>query len=192
MYKGGKAQAGCYQWIINQIPPHTRYIEAYKLVRDNFRVGNIDVMEYLRNHYRYEKGDFIYLDPPYLFSTRSSQQPIYKHEFGTEREHQELLCLLRSLQCNIAISGYASDLYSDILYDWRVTTFRTTKRSGKPALEHLWMNYDEPTALHDYRYLGNNYREREKIKRQQNRWRERLTTMDAQQRYAMLSVIQEL
>ena len=49
------------------------------------------------------------------------------------------------------------------------------------------MNYDEPQALHDYRYLGENFREREKITRQKRRWIARLKRMDKLQRYALLS-----
>ena len=31
--------------------------------------------------------------------------------------------------------------------------------------EYLWCNYPAPMALHDYRYLGKDFRERERIKR---------------------------
>ncbi len=32
------------------------------------------------------------------------------------------------------------------------------------ATEWVWLNYPTPTQLHDYRYLGNDFRKREKIK----------------------------
>jgi hypothetical protein len=54
------------------------------------------------------------------------------------------------------------------------------------------MNYPEPVELHDYRYLGENFREREKITRQKRRWRARLLRMSPTQRYALLSSIAEL
>ena len=38
-------------------------------------------------------------------------------------------------------------------------------RGGRLATEWVWMNYPEPIALHDYRYLGEDFREREPIKR---------------------------
>lgn len=54
------------------------------------------------------------------------------------------------------------------------------------------MNYPEPTALHDYRYLGENFREREKITRQKRRWKARLLRMNTLQRFALLASIAEL
>lgn len=56
--------------------------------------------------------------------------------------------------------------------------------------EYLWMNYSEPTALHDYRYLGNDYRERENIKRKQKRWRARWQSMNRLERQAILAELQ--
>jgi hypothetical protein len=53
------------------------------------------------------------------------------------------------------------------------------------------MNYKAPVELHDYRYLGNNFRERERIKRIKTRWLARLDQMDDLERYAMLSTIAE-
>ena len=134
---------------------------------------------------------FIYLDPPYLFSSRSGTKNIYKQEFGTDDEHRDLLVLLRTFPSRIAISGYGTSLYDELLHDWRHITFTTTKRSGERATEWLWMNYPEPTALHDYRYLGQNFRERERIKRKKQRWTERLRRLPALERYALLSALDE-
>jgi hypothetical protein len=53
------------------------------------------------------------------------------------------------------------------------------------------MNYPEPFELHDYSYLGDNFRERERIKRKKARWTERLKSMPALERFAILSVLQE-
>lgn len=64
-------------------------------------------------------------------------------------------------------------------------------RSGHSATEWLWFNYPEPVALHDYRFLGDNYRERERIKRKKQRWVARLSTMPLLERRALLSAISE-
>jgi hypothetical protein len=53
------------------------------------------------------------------------------------------------------------------------------------------MNYPEPVSLHDYRYVGANYREREKFRRQQRRWSTRLSKMTIIQRQALMSVLEE-
>lgn len=44
-------------------------------------------------------------------------------------------------------------------------------------------------AEHDYRYLGRNFRERERIKRKKQRWVPRLENMPRLERQALLSAI---
>lgn len=129
---------------------------------------------------------FIYADPPYLFSVRSSKRPLYKHEFGKEEEHIKLLTLLKSLGCMVMISGYKSKLYEKELKGWRTVTYNSITRSGKVAKEYLWMNYPEPIALHDYSFLGENFRERERIKRKINRWQNRIERMPTLEKRALL------
>lgn len=158
------------------------HADAMDFLADNIATFN----ESGRNHF------FIYCDPPYLMETRASGRAIYAHEFATVEEHRELLRLLKQIRSNIAISGYAHRLYADELRGWREITFRTRTRGGTIAIEHLWMNYPEPMELHDYRYLGRNYRERERIKRQKVRWTRRLERMDTQQRHALMQAIGEL
>jgi hypothetical protein len=53
------------------------------------------------------------------------------------------------------------------------------------------MNYPEPTALHDYRYLGANFRERELITRKKKRLIERFKRMPKLERQAILASIHE-
>jgi DNA adenine methylase len=62
-------------------------------------------------------------------------------------------------------------------------------RSGRVATEHLWFNFPEPVALHDYRFLGQNFRERERIKRKKSRWVNRLKTMPTLERRALLAAL---
>jgi DNA adenine methylase len=125
------------------------------------------------NLYRFLDNNevFIYADPPYPHETRSSDTR-YKHEL-TDEEHLELLRTLHGLQnAKIAISTYPNDIYYEYFYgrdNWRFIEFESQTRHGK-AIEQLWMNYPEPTELHDYRYLGKDYRERERISRKLKRW----------------------
>ena len=49
------------------------------------------------------------------------------------------------------------------------------------------MNYDEPIELHDYRYLGHSFRERERIRRRVERWKARLRELPALERSAILA-----
>lgn len=149
-----------------------------------------DGLEWIAGHRLY-RDDFLYLDPPYLMSTRSTKERIYKHEFATETEHAKLLKLIKGLRCMVMISGYYSPLYARRLERWRCVSFQSTNRAGKPTTEYVWMNYPEPLELHDYRYLGRDYREREAIKKLQNRWLAKFARMPVTKQYAILAVLQQ-
>lgn len=132
------------------------------------------------------RGDeFVYADPPYVMSSRSSQRRYYRHEYD-ESDHVRLLNLLKSLPCNVMVSGYWSDLYADMLEGWHTTSFSAQTRGGT-ATEWLWMNYEEPVQLHDYRYLGSDFRERERIKRKASRWVNRFDALPLLERQAIVS-----
>jgi hypothetical protein len=109
----------------------------------------------------------------------------------SDDDHLDLLAVLKSLPCMVMISGYWSELYERELQDWRSISYQTMTRGGFPATEWLWMNYPEPFELHDYSFLGENFRERERIKRKKARWTERLKSMPALERFAILSMLQE-
>ena len=158
---------------------------AYKLLRHRLTVSNRSASEYLK---RLRKDVPLYLDPPYLMSTRRSKEKLYKHEL-TDEQHVELLHAIKSLKCMVMISGYISELYATELAKWRTDSLRVITRGGKPAIEYLWLNFPPPIELHDYRYLGANFREREKIKRQKQRWIARLRRMPDLQRWAMFEAI---
>lgn len=69
----------------------------------------------------------------------------------------------------VAISSYPNALYDDRLKDWRYIDFTAQTRRGA-ATERLYMNYPEPDELHDYSYLGSDYKDRERIKLKFQRW----------------------
>jgi len=89
----------------------------------------------------------------------------------------------------VMISGYGSQLYMDSLNNWYTYSFQATTHHGM-ATEWIWMNYTSPIQLHDYCYLGDNFREREKIKRKRERWMTRYKSMPVLERQALLSVLQ--
>lgn len=65
-------------------------------------------------------------------------------------------------------------------------------RGGSPATEWLWSNFVPPAQLHDYRYVGHTFRERERIKRKTQRWKARLLKMPALERQALLVALAEV
>ena len=221
-YPGGKNGAGIYQTIINQIPPHTTYIEPFlgggaimrlkkpadksigidmdKAVVEGFPAHQVpgssivygDGIYYLESlmfdrQYLNNPSTFIYLDPPYVLSTRT--RLLYNYELS-DGDHHRLLAIIKLLRCNIAISGYYSQMYALSLQHWREINYQAKTRGNTMKTEYLWMNYDPPQELHDYRYLGDNYRQRENLARKKSRWIERLNRMPLLEKYALLSAIQ--
>jgi len=217
MYPGGKAQSGVYQRIINQMPPHRVYIEAFlgggavmrakrpavvnigidldsaaiaefgDTITQEVRLIEGDGIGFLES-YTWRGDELVYCDPPYLFSTRRDHRPIYRCELE-QKDHLRLLTVAKRIAAPVIISGYWSELYVQELAGWRPISFQAVTRGGSLATEWLWMNYPEPAELHDYRYLGESFRERERIKRKINRWVSRLERMPILERRALSAAI---
>jgi DNA adenine methylase len=223
-YPGSKNGAGVYQNLINLMPKHDVYIEAFlgsgavlrnkreaktnigveidekvieKFWEDSeFEIYNFSAFGFFRTNLFTERfnnrNTLIYCDPPYLKSVRSSKQKIYNFEFMFDDEHIRLLNKLKDLDCNVMISGYESKLYNEHLPGWRKSTFGTSNRAGKKTIETVWMNYPEPRELHDYSYLGDNFRERERIMKKRKRLKKRLLEMDKFERLALIATVEEI
>lgn len=136
-----------------------------------------DATAFLRHH-SFSGDEVVYADPPYLSSTRRKKR-IYLHEYS-EVQHVELLDELKKLPCPVVISGYWSELYGDILSGWEIQTYQANTQSGLRE-EFLWMNFKPPAKLHDFSYIGRDFREREASKRRLNTLKgkiERLTSIE--------------
>lgn len=155
----------------------------------SYRFQRGDGIRFLER-YRFTGRELVYCDPPYLMSTRSGRR-LYEHEMS-DVDHRRLLRVLIEVPCMVLISGYWSEMYDRALKTWRKVHFEAMTRGGHTATEWLWFNFEPPFALHDYRYLGANFRERERINRQKRRWLARLRKMPTLQRQALLSAIASL
>ncbi|MCE4071529.1 MULTISPECIES: DNA adenine methylase [Pseudomonas] len=201
-YPGGKGK--CYQRLINLMPPHQTYIETHlgagavmrhkkpaarnigididpavhnvwdEKALESLELVQGDAVSYLGT-FTFEGNELIYADPPYLTETRRRAK-IYRFEYDLAK-HVQLLRTLRSVPCNVMISGYDSPLYNETLHGWRKVTFMA-KTHVDLRTECVWMNYAAPEQLHDSRYLGDTFRERQTIARRQARLRDRISAMD--------------
>lgn len=229
-YPGGKNGAGIYQRIINHMPPHKTYIEAFLgsgAVLRNKRPANrnvgidrsveaLDLCLELADQAAIDHSEFrlldgnalkmlpslksmvndsilidqpdtlIYADPPYMMETRKGGD-LYDFEMDDEA-HVRLLDILTQARCMVMISGYRSPLYDDALRHFTRIDYQAQTRRG-PAAESLWMNFKQPVALHDYSHLGDDYRQRERIKRKKARWAAKIVKMDRQERLAIMEVL---
>jgi len=209
-YPGGKGK--CFQHLINLMPPHGTYIESHlgggAVLRNKLpakrSVGidkdpqviskwqlsypqicelvEADAADYL-HRYKYDGNELVYADPPYLSSTRRRAR-VYTCDY-TSSEHEQLLSVIRQLPCMVMISGYDNELYNDALAGWRKETF-FAKTHIDVRQESVWLNFEPPRQLHDSTHLGANFRERQTIKRRQQRLRERIQSMNPLERNELL------
>lgn len=162
---------------------YTRSLGRFCFIGDALRVLN-DMREEFDNY-----GVFLYVDPPYPLSSRCDSRPNYKFEMS-DHEHGQLLETLYAFDnAEIAISTYDNDLYNDWLgwkgKEWNKEEIQAQTRHGR-VTEQLWMNYPSPTELHDYRYLGADFREREDIVRKQKRWVKNFADLPILEQKAMI------
>lgn len=196
-YPGGKFRL--YQQIINLMPPHRVYIETHlgggavlrnKTAADlnigidrdlkavcgfqgvfgkNYKIIHGEAESFLKA-YRFKGDELVYADPPYWPSSRRSKKSPYRYDY-TEEQHIELLEILLTLPCRVMISGYRSEAYSKILSGWYQYSLIGTSNTGRRE-EIIWSN-SEATVLHDTRFIGKTFRDREAIHRKRKRWKER-------------------
>lgn len=137
-----------------------------------------------RRRYYQENETFIYCDPPYVHSTRTSNAR-YKFEMSNE-DHCELLEFLKDCKANVMISGYPSQLYNDHLQDWKTVEFQAMTRGGVRT-EKLWMNYDiSKMRLHQTDMLGVDFTDRQRIKRKIARINKKLDSLPRHEKQAII------
>lgn len=166
----------------------------HSLETPNFPVFQADAMEFLKitasvsqKFPMLANKIFIYCDPPYPMDSRKDTQSRYNYEM-TSADHHNFLDVVRSIPANIAISTYPNCLYANLLKDWHQIEF-TAKTRGGTAIERVYFNYERPTILHDYRYVGNTFRDRERIKKAQNNLFHKLSKMSIVERNATLEAL---
>jgi DNA adenine methylase len=208
-YPGGKGKT--YQHVINLMPPHRVYIETHlgggAVLRNKkpaernigielhprvFEAWKSKAVPHLElvhgraedflEQFAFTGHELVYVDPPFVPSTRRRPR-VYTHDY-TEHDHVRLLELLLKLPCKVILSGYANSLYAQKLAHWQQRTFDAKTHVGVRA-ETLWFNYQPPASLHDSRYLGENFRDREIRKRRLQRMQDRLARLDPTERAAV-------
>ncbi|MCP3680155.1 MAG: DNA adenine methylase [Gammaproteobacteria bacterium] len=154
-----------------------------------FELIHGDAVKFIES-YQFRGRELLYCDPPYLRQTRKKRYSIYKNEY-TYDQHIKLLEAIKTLPCMVMISGYKSRLYEESLRGWHTYSFQAGCHHGV-ATEYIWMNYPAPVELHDYCYLGNTFRERERIRMKLTGWTKRIISLPVLQRQALLGAIKEI
>ena len=211
-YFGSKATSGLCQPIIAMMPPHDTYIETHlgggavmqrklpalrniaidldpkplKAFECDYPVEKIHGCAHqFLSTYAYRGRELVYCDPPYLHHTRSSNRR-YRFDYD-ERDHVELLEILKGLPCSVMLSGYPSDVYDELLADWGTLELQVMNQGGVRT-EKLWFNFT-PDRVHWCRYAGKNFTDRQRIKRKAENWGRRYQALPRAERLAVLSSI---
>jgi len=209
-YLGSKATSGLCQPIIALMPPHDTYIETHLgggaiMKRKPPALHNIGIDRDARAlarfacdypvekihgcahrflaEYPFQGRELIYSDPPYLKHTRTSQRR-YRFDYE-ERDHIELLALLKRLPCQVILSGYPSALYDEWLGDWQTLELQVMNQAGVRT-EKLWLNFT-PERLFWASFAGKNFTDRQRIKRKAESWARRYQAMPRAERLAVLA-----
>ena len=119
--------------IWNRIPNYI--LEAAIRLKDA-EIENTDAIELIKKYNH--KDCLIYADPPYLLSTR--KQRYYNVEMTENKEHEELIKVLKKHKGPVLLSGYDAELYNDLLKDWTRYEIETTAEQGKKRVEVIWSN----------------------------------------------------
>ena len=224
-YFGSKGAQGTFHRLINAMPAHDVYIEAFagsgRLARikalapvanvvveldaqlcDLWRSAHgLDVEVYqgsafdavphlVASHIRRGvQGSriLVYCDPPYILATRRDPRPTYHHEFCDE-DHLALFAMLQALPCRVMVSHLPCVEYANAFADWHTFTYQNTTRRGL-QLEQVWTNYVPSPDLHDPRFIGATFREREQVKRQLAIIRRRFAALPPAARIAALAML---
>lgn len=215
-YLGSKNGSGVSEAIINLMPPHELYIEPFlgtgavmkkkapasrsigidkdlvcisSFHREGVELYNTCAFQFLRDFDFKSTGRVVvYLDPPYVHSTRTSQAR-YQYEL-TDDEHRELLTLVREMPCFVLLSGYRNTLYEEMLADWWSTDFQAMSRGGVRT-ETVWCNF-VPGDIHYHTFAGKNYTDRQRIKRKAQRWAKKYKSLPPGERQALLAAMLDI
>lgn len=216
-YDGGKNGDGVYQRIINLIPPHKIWIEAFagsaaitrkirpaaqsfvveaeplqagKLkveLRDRAVVYNADFFDVVHRCLQGPGHSFIFFDPPYLKSTRVDKRNLYKFEWN-EDNHKEFLWWVKNRNELIMVTHPICELYLSALDHWNRIEYEYRTRVGM-FKDCIWINYAVPERLHDYSYAGSDRIQRQRIDRKIRREIAKLATLPGIERNAIISAI---
>jgi DNA adenine methylase len=130
--RGPSQRAGGMSHRWNKVPEQLRVL-AFRL--KDAEIESRDALEVIERHNA--PDCLIYADPPYPHDVRT--QHMYSDEMSDE-EHRLLLKILLAHKGPVVISGYANDLYDEMLSPWRRVVMKPPKvEKQAPRVEVLWV-----------------------------------------------------
>jgi DNA adenine methylase len=218
-YPGGKGAPGAYHTIINHIPKCDVFVEAmvgggavFKHLNTDCRIvindcdsSCIDAYDYAScypglNIYNVDYADLIakygyaglgkvvmFFDPPYMLPTRKNGSLLYTHEWQL-KDHERFLTAIQDVPFHVMITHPYHALYASALNHFYRVPFTYKIRHGMMN-DLLWMNFPPPTELQDYRYIGKDFTDRQRIQRKIKREIDKLSELEPLERNAIIQAI---
>lgn len=114
-------------------------------------IENRPAIEVIKAHD--DLGTLHYVDPPYMHGTRYKNAVsgrYYRYEM-TDADHRDLISTLLEAKGMVALSGYDSEIYRDLLTGWSMNSTSARISAGRGTSsrqECLWLNPACMNALH--------------------------------------------
>ena len=190
-YTGNKDFSNVIHFLVNRLPKSERYFslfygsggleksvytaaalfvcaeknpDCHKYASPTSVIEYLDYKDLLEENV-FTPADFVFADPPYMFSTRRAARNYYKFEFD-KKAHIEFLNYMISLPCKIMITHPECDMYNEYLKDWERVDLKYMTQQGW-FTDSVYMNYDpNKLELLNYDCLGKDCTDRQRIKRQ--------------------------
>lgn len=123
-----------------------QYVGRFAAVATRLRSVSLENREALDvvADYGRDPENLLYVDPPYLGTTRTGSSDGYALEMRGEDEHRALADALNACSANVLLSGYASPLYEELYAGWERHEQRTWTGQGNARAERTevaWCNY---------------------------------------------------
>ncbi len=158
---------------------------------DDAFISNTDFFTTIKNPIYQQSNTLAFIDPPYPEECRKQPLGMYVNEL-TDEQHIKLLKAIKKFKCKVIICSYPNSIYSKYLKGWQKTEYTAYDRRNNARTEVMWYNYDTNGKLYTYQHLGNNYRERYKLKVKINRLISKINNLPQQEKYAIINAIKNL
>lgn len=142
VYSTGPAEVHCWNTALKNLTGVHKRLQ-------NVTISHKDGLDIIPKYVN-DPETFMYLDPPYLTSTRVLKKA-YDFEW-TIKDHYKLATLLFNAQARVMVSGYESEEYSQWFAGWtkvvKDVANHSCQHNGKNKIrkqEILWLNYTPST-----------------------------------------------
>lgn len=119
------------------------YIECLPYFVDRMRTVIIENLDWNDLVKIYDSPTTLfYVDPPYLDEVCTSRSVTYSNPF-TREQHIALANVMGGCAGNVVISGYHSDLYTQLFEGWFATSKNAISGMGRHRVEKIWIKRQE-------------------------------------------------